>query len=87
MVDKKFQKLLLQQSILRAHTMAEEQKDYTLATVVGVTALMILGVFAFKNLDVRNEHVAGKGFTAETTAQAEAAALAKHKDLNNDVLK
>ncbi len=64
----------------------EQQKDYYWVMVGGVTVAMILGVIAFKNLDVRNEHVAGKGFTADTTPAKEAQAFHNRKDLNNDVL-
>ena len=63
-----------------------KEKDNFWLMMVGIAALAIMGIFAFKNMDIRNEHVAGKGYSPDSTVQQEAAAFAKRKNLNNDVL-
>ena len=63
--------------------MAEQEKDNTMAVVIGVTLVAIIGVFLLKADETK--HLAN--YSGETTAAAEAQVLSKHKDFNNDVLK
>jgi preprotein translocase subunit SecG len=62
--------------------MAEQEKDNTLTVVIAVTVVAIIGVFLLKQDETKHLKYSG-----ETSAQAEAQVLAKHKDFNNDVLK
>lgn len=62
--------------------MAEQEKDNTMAVVIGVTLVAIIGVFLLKQDETKHLNYSG-----ETSVAAEAQVLAKHKDFNNDVLK
>jgi hypothetical protein len=62
--------------------MAEQQeKDNTFTVVAIVTAMAIAGVMMLKMDETKHLK-----YGSETSAQAEAQVLAKHKDFNNDVL-
>ncbi|MGD0958371.1 MAG: hypothetical protein ABSB19_01045 [Methylomonas sp.] len=61
--------------------MAEQEKDNTMTVVIAVTLVAIVGVFLLKKDETKHLNM-----SAQTTPQAEAQVLAKHKDLNNDVL-
>ncbi|WP_347986962.1 hypothetical protein [Methylomonas sp. AM2-LC] len=61
--------------------MAEQEKDNTLTVVIAVTLVAVIGVFLLKQDETKHLKLSG-----ETSAQAEAQVLAKHKDFNNDVL-
>lgn len=61
--------------------MAEQEKDNTFTVVAVVTAIAIAGVVMLKKDETKHLQYSG-----ETSAQAEAQVLAKHKDFNNDVL-
>ncbi len=61
--------------------MAEQEKDNTMTVVIAVTLVAIVGVFLLKKDETKHLQM-----SQATTAQAEAQVLAKHKDLNNDVL-
>ena len=61
--------------------MAEESKDNTFAVVAGVTIIAIAGVMLLKSRET--DHLK---YQPETSSQAEAQVLAKHKDFNNNVL-
>ncbi|MDD2738129.1 MAG: hypothetical protein PHR94_04295 [Methylomonas lenta] len=63
--------------------MAEQEKDNTMAVVIGVTLVAIIGVFLLKADETK--HL--ENYSGETTAAAEAQVLKAHKDFNNDVLK
>jgi hypothetical protein len=67
---------------MRINKMAEQEKDNTLTVVIAVTVIAIAGVLMLKKDEVKHLQM-----SASTTPQAEAAVLAKHRDLNNDVLK
>lgn len=59
----------------------EQEKDNTLAVVIGVTLIAIAGVFMLKSRET--EHLQ---YSGETTAAAEAQVLSKAKSYNNDIL-
>ncbi len=61
--------------------MAEQEKDNTMAVVIGVTLIAIAGVFMLKSRET--DHLK---YQAQTSAASEAQVLAKHRDFNNDVL-
>ena len=61
--------------------MAEQEKDNTLTVVVAVTLVAIVGVFLLKKDETKHLQ-----YSAQTSAAQEAQVLAKHKNLNNDVL-
>ena len=61
--------------------MAEQEKDNTMAVVIGVTLVAIIGVFLLKADETKHLKMSG-----ETSTAAEAQVLAKHKDFNNDIL-
>lgn len=61
--------------------MAEQEKDNTMTVVIAVTLVAIIGVFMLKKDETKHLQM-----SAATTPAAEAQVLAKHKDLNNDVL-
>lgn len=63
--------------------MAEQQKDNTMAVVIGVTLVAIIGVFLLKQDETKHLN----SYSSETTAAQEAQVLKNHKDFNNDVLK
>ena len=63
--------------------MAEQEKDNTLAVVIGVTLVAIIGVFLLKADETK--HL--ESYSGETSVAAEAQVLKAHKDFNNDVLK
>ena len=62
--------------------MAEQEKDNTLTVVLGVTAIAIAGVLCLKQDETKHLN----SYSGQTSAQAEAQVLAKHKDFNNNVL-
>jgi hypothetical protein len=61
--------------------MAEQEKDNTMAVVIGVTLIAIIGVFLLKQDETKHLKYSG-----ETSTAAEAQVLKAHKDYNNDVL-
>lgn len=62
--------------------MAEQEKDNTLAVVVGVTLIAVAGVLWLKADETKHLNSA----SGQTTAQEQAQVLSKHKDFNNNVL-
>ena len=61
--------------------MAEQEKDNTMAVVIGVTVIAIAGVLMLKSDETKHLKYSG-----DTSAAQEAQVLAKHKNLNNDIL-
>ena len=61
--------------------MAEQEKDNTMAVVIGVTLIAVIGVFLLKQDETKHLQMSG-----ETSAQAESQVLKARKDFNNDIL-
>lgn len=61
--------------------MAEQEKDNTMTVVVVATLIAIGGVLMLKKDETKH-----LSYSAQTSPQAEAQVLAKHKDFNNDIL-